>query len=123
MILTYRETWRSVLFLFLGFVGVRADFSSCNNEQPGNQISASYTLSNSRIPVPGQFTASLQVQLATAIDDNVRAEVDINRRVFYWSVPVPCVGSGQGFGSCSYSDLCALLNAVTETCSGQPCRC
>ncbi|KAK3776428.1 hypothetical protein RRG08_023780 [Elysia crispata] len=123
MSFTYRAAGRSLIFLFLGCVCVQADFSFCNAGQSGNQISATYTLSSERIPVPGQFSASLQVQLTTPINDNIRAEVQIRRKVFYWSVVVPCVGGGQGIGSCSYSDVCALLEGVTETCNGQPCRC
>ncbi|GFR63365.1 ganglioside GM2 activator-like [Elysia marginata] len=112
----------AIVFLLLGPVSVHADFSSCRLSG-SNQMSATYTLSTDEIPVPGQFSASLEVQLDTAIDENVRAEVEISRQVLFWSVSVPCVGTGQGFGSCSYDDVCALLEGVTKTCNGQPCRC
>lgn len=112
------------LFLFVfGPVCVFTDFSTCDDGPSRNQIWASFTLSPAIIPVPGRVTASLSVSLNTVIDSNIGAEVDISLRVLWWWVSIPCVGSGQGVGSCYYSNLCAMLDGVYARCNGRPCRC
>ncbi|XP_048244083.1 ganglioside GM2 activator-like [Haliotis rufescens] len=73
---------------------------------------------------PGEFNVSFQAELKIDVPNNLKAQVQLSKRVGSQDVPLPCVAN---IGSCVYDDLCSILSGVVcpreFVTAGVPCKC
>ncbi|KAH9525100.1 hypothetical protein Btru_000333 [Bulinus truncatus] len=123
--------WITAVLLSL-FISCRCiRITSCSRD-PSTDIVKIKSLSSTHTPVkiPGEISFSIVVEVNQPITGNLQADVTLSRNLGGMWIDVPCVSTTHGnFGSCTYHDVCNLLENINGTCpqflanNSIPCKC
>ncbi|XP_050416204.1 ganglioside GM2 activator [Patella vulgata] len=99
-------------------------YTNCGNPATELAVLTALTVSPDPIALPGTVTIGFGVNIRKTFDSPLQMSVKIEKSVFGTYITIPCV---ENFGSCDYSDFCAILAGVQ--CPGEfvdkgiPCKC
>lgn len=115
-----QQEYEKAELVLLGF-----SFRDCSN--PNDPVHLrQLSVSPDPIPLPGKIVVAASAEVGETVPTNLKVDVKMETEIFGHYFTIPCV---DGFGSCTYEDLCSRLPQPPQPCppifvkAGIPCRC